>query len=103
MSRPNSVHVVSVWTYALILAILLALTLATVRVAFLDLGVLNDIAALTIAVIKMVLVILFFMHLRHSPRLTWLVVTSGFVWLGILIALTLNDYMSRGWLGVPGK
>lgn len=103
MSLPVRVHVVSVWTYALILVILLALTLITVRVAFLDLGVLNDIAALTIAVVKMVLVILFFMHLRHSSRLTWLVVASGFVWLGLLIALTLNDYMSRGWLGVPGK
>jgi len=98
-----SVHVVPVKTYALILAILLSLTMITVRVAFMDLGVLNNIAALTIAVIKMVLVILYFMHLRHSSRLTWLVVAAGFVWLGILISLTMNDYVSRGWLGVPGK
>lgn len=98
-----SVHVVPVKTYVLILAILLVLTMITVRVAFMNLGVLNNIAALTIAVIKMVLVILYFMHLRHSSRLTWLVVAAGFVWLGILISLTMNDYVSRGWLGVPGK
>jgi cytochrome c oxidase subunit 4 len=98
-----SVHVVPIRIYALILAVLLVLTMITVRVAFMDLGVLNDIAALTIAVVKMTLVILYFMHLRQSPRLTWLVVAAGFVWLGILIALTMNDYVSRGWLGVPGK
>ena len=99
----HSVHIVPIRTYALILALLLALTGTTVWAAFLDLGRLNDVIALTIACTKMVLVILFFMHLRHSPRLTWLVVGAGFFWLAILMAFTLADYQSRGWLGVPGK
>lgn len=97
------VHVVPVRTYVFVLVSLLALTLATVLVSSLNLGRLNDIAALTIAVVKMVLVVLFFMHLRYSPKLTWLVMASGFLWLGILITLTLGDFATRGWLGVPGK
>lgn len=98
-----SVHVVPVKTYALVLAVLLLLTGTTVWAAYLDLGPLNNVVALTIAVTKTVLVILFFMHLRYSPRLTWFVVASGFLWLAFLIAGTLHDYISRGWLGVPGK
>ena len=77
----SAVHVVPVRTYVLIFAILMALTATTIWVAFQDYGALNNVIALTIAVIKMTLVILFFMHVRYATRLTWLVVVSGFVWL----------------------
>ena len=78
------------------------LTGLTVWVAYLDLGFLNVAVALGIAVTKAALVILYFMHVRYSSRLTWVVVSSGFFWLGILIVLGLSDYLSRGWLPQPG-
>ncbi len=62
----------------------------------------GPIVALAIAVTKASLVVLFFMHVRYSTPLTWLVVASGFVWLAILLALAFADYLSRGWLGNPG-
>jgi caa(3)-type oxidase subunit IV len=42
------------------------------------------------------------MHVRYGTRLTWVVVSSGFFWLGILIVLGLSDYLSRGWIAQPG-
>lgn len=98
-----SVHVSPVRTYVAIFIALLVFTATTIFVAFQDLGPFNDIVALSIAVTKMVLVILFFMHAKYSTRLTRLVVVSAFAWLVILIGFTLSDYMTRGWLGVPGK
>jgi cytochrome c oxidase subunit IV len=59
--------------------------------------------ALSIAVCKMLLVALFFMHVRHSDRLTKLVVSGGLMWLGILLLLTLTDFATRDWIGVLGK
>jgi cytochrome c oxidase subunit 4 len=96
-------HVISPRIYLAILAALLVLTTVTVAVAFMDLGALNNVVALSIAVAKAVLVILFFMHVRYSTPLTWLTVAGGFFWLLILLVLTYSDYVSRGWLGVPGK
>jgi len=87
--------------YLTIFATLLALTALTAGVAFIDLGPLNTVAALTIAVIKMLLVILFFMHLRHSPRLTKVAVVAGFFWLVLLIGLTLSDPLTRHWTPGP--
>jgi cytochrome c oxidase subunit 4 len=98
----SSKHVVPVKTYALIFACLLALTATTVFVAFQELGALNNVVALGIAVTKGVLVVLFFMHLRSSTRLTKIVILSGFLWFLILVGLTLSDYTTRGLLGVPG-
>ncbi len=99
----SAAHVVPARTYVLIFAALMALTATTIYVAFQDLGPLNNIVALSIAVVKMTLVVLYFMHVRYATRLTWLVVASGFVWLVFLILITMSDYWSRGWLGVPGK
>lgn len=96
-----SAHVVPVKTYAAIFATLLGLTALTTGVAFIDLGPLNTVAALTIAVVKMLLVALFFMHLRESPRLTKVVVIAGLFWLLLLISLTLADNLTRGWTPVP--
>ena len=90
-------HIVPKRTYYVIFAILMLCTAATVLIAFVDLGPLNTVAALTIAVFKAVLVILFFMHVKYSTRLTWAVVLGSVFWLGILLALTLSDYLTRVW------
>ena len=71
----------------------------TVLVAFFDFpGPLNAILALTIACIKAMLVVLFFMHVRYSGRLIWLVITSALLWLAIMFAITFSDYWTRMWL-----
>jgi cytochrome c oxidase subunit IV len=90
-------HIVPRRTYYLIFAALMLGTAATVGAAFVDLGPLNDVVALTIAVAKATLVVLFFMHVKYSTRLTWAVVAGSVFWLGILIALTLGDYLTRSW------
>ena len=74
------------------------LLILTWDIAQFNLGPFNIVAALTIAVSKMLLVILFFMHVRYSTRLTWLFVAAGFIWLLIMIELTLGDYLTRGWV-----
>ncbi|MCP4205020.1 MAG: hypothetical protein GY769_24190 [bacterium] len=74
-------------------------TALTVATAFADLGAFNDVVALTIAVVKTTLVVLFFMHVRNSAPMTKLSIIAGFLWLAILIGLTLSDYFSRGFLG----
>ena len=91
-------HVTSRKIYYAIFAALLALTFVTVTVARVDLGPFNTIVALTIAVTKAVLVVLFFMHLRYSTRLTKLVVVGGFLWLALLIGFTMADEMTRAWI-----
>lgn len=96
-------HGDSVKTYALIFVALLILTGATTLVATIDLGALNVVVALTIAVVKMLLVALFFMHLRHVTILTKVVVGGGMLWLAILLVFSLADFSTRGWLPVPGK
>jgi len=98
-----SAHVDSIRTYSAVWLILLALTAITTAVAFVDLGPFSVVVALTIAVIKMLLVALFFMHVRHSTRLTKLVVLGGLLWLLILITLTLADVWTRGLIGTPGR
>jgi len=96
-------HIVPKKAYFAVFIALLLLTAVTIEVAFVDLGVLNNIVALSIAVFKALLVVLFFMHVRWSNKLTQVVVASGFLWLAILVAFTLGDYFTRGLLGVPGK
>jgi cytochrome c oxidase subunit IV len=90
-------HVLPKRVYYTIFAILIFCTYLTVQIAFLDLGVMNTVAALVIAVFKATLVVLFFMHLKYSPRLTWAVVIGSVFWLGILLALTMGDYLTRAW------
>ena len=103
MSNDPHQHVDSVGTYVLVFLGLITLTVATTAVAFVDLGPFSVVAALVIACCKMLLVALFFMHVRHSTRLTRLVLVGGLLWLAILLLLTLGDVMSRGWVGVPGR
>ena len=90
-------HILPKRVYYTIFAILLFCTYLTVQIAFLDLGALNAVAALVIAVFKAALVVLFFMHVKYSSRLTWAVVIGSVFWLGILLALTMSDYLTRGW------
>lgn len=86
--------------YGVFLALLIG-TALTVVVAFFDLGYFNNVVMLTIACAKALLVVLFFMHVRWSSRLTWVVASSGFFWLLILFGITMADYLSRGWM--PGS
>jgi cytochrome c oxidase subunit 4 len=84
--------------YALILLALVVGTCLTWGIAFKDLGIWNPVVALTIAVIKAVLVILFFMHVFYSNKLTKLTVAAGFFWLLIMITMSLSDYLTRTFL-----
>jgi len=83
--------------YLVILACLCAGTVLTYYAAMWDMGPFNPVVALTIACTKAVLVILFFMHVRYSDKLTKLTVAAGFFWLLILITLSLSDYITRDW------
>ncbi|HWO01117.1 MAG TPA: cytochrome C oxidase subunit IV family protein [Blastocatellia bacterium] len=93
-----SEHVVSKKTYFLIFGALMVLTTLTVFIANFDLGPLNVIVALSIAVLKATLVVLYFMHVRYSSKLTWVFVGAGFFWLAILIAFTFSDFATRSWV-----
>ena len=90
-------HIVPKRTYYIIFGILMLCTYITVQVAFFDLGAFNIVAALAIAVLKATLVVLFFMHVKYSTRLTWAVVVGSIFWLGILLVLTMGDYLTRSW------
>jgi cytochrome c oxidase subunit IV len=90
-------------TYFLVFLALLIGTGLTYVAAINDFGSLNTPIALGIAFAKASLVIIFFMGVRYNTPLTKVVVVSGFVWLLIMFGLTMGDYVSRGWLGVPGR
>jgi cytochrome c oxidase subunit IV len=92
----KSEPLISVRVYSIVFLTLIALTLLTTAVAFVDLGgELNSVAAVSIAVCKALLVILYFMHVRYSDRLTWVFAGAGFFWLVILITLTMSDALTR--------
>jgi len=84
--------------YYVVFAALVVLTLATVGLSFCPLGNWHTVIGLAIATVKAALVALFFMHLLHSQRLTWLALGAGLFWLAILMSLTLADYLTRDWL-----
>ena len=91
-------HVAPTRLYYAIFAALMILTAVTVAVAFRDLGLMNTYVAMTIAVAKATLVVLYFMHVRWSGRLVPILLAVGLLWLVILITLTMSDYASRGWM-----
>ena len=96
-----SEHIVSVRVYITIFLVLMAGTALTVVAAFLDFPwKLNTIVALTIATAKATFVVLYFMHVRYSSRLVWVIVASALFWMGILFALTFSDYLTRGWISI---
>ena len=96
-------QILSPKTYLLVFGALLGLLLLTVAVAFIDLGLLNIVVVLAIATAKALLIALYFMHLRYSDRLMWVVAAGSVFWLGILLVLTMSDYLTRGWMPIPGK
>jgi cytochrome c oxidase subunit IV len=91
-------HVAPKSMYYTVFGALIVGTALTVGAAEVDLGALNNVVMLAIACTKALLVILFFMHVRWSSRLTWVVAASGFVWLLILFGITMTDYLTRGWV-----
>ena len=93
----NEHHVAPVSLYLVIFGVLIVGTILTVIVAKFDLGPFNNIVMLTIACAKALLVVLYFMHVRWSSRLTWVIAASGFFWLIIMFTLTMQDYMTRAW------
>ncbi|MGE5111782.1 MAG: cytochrome C oxidase subunit IV family protein [Acidobacteriaceae bacterium] len=94
-----SEHIVSPKIYVAIFISLSILTIATYSIAKLDLGPFNALVAIVIAMIKSLLVILFFMHVKYSPKMTKVTLISGFFFLLILLSLSMTDYISRPWTG----
>ena len=90
-------------TYLLVFAALLTLLILSFGAAFIDLGSLNLVVSLGIAITKAFLILFFFMHLRFAKPLVWLAAGVGVIWLGILIVLSLNDFLTRGWLFIYGR
>jgi cytochrome c oxidase subunit 4 len=98
MSENSTHYIVPKSTYYLIFLALMAGTALTWWVATIDLGPMNNVIMLTIAVTKATLVVLFFMHVKYSNHLTWAVIVGAVFWLLIMLALTMNDYLTRAWL-----
>jgi cytochrome c oxidase subunit 4 len=88
-------------TYYAVFGLLLALLVVTVGAAEIDLGRWNFLLAVTIATTKAALILLYFMHLRYSSSLVWLVSGGSLFFLAILFVITFSDYLSRGWLTTP--
>ena len=96
-----SEHIVSVRVYVTIFLVLVVGTILTVAAAFVDFpGKLNTIVALTIATVKATFVVLYFMHVRYSARLVWVIVGSALFWMAIMFAFTFSDYLTRGTLSI---
>ena len=94
-----SEHIVSVRVYLAIFLALLVGTGLTVLAAFYDFPWRpNTMGPHTIATINATLVVLYFMHVRYSTRLVWVIVASALFWMGILFAFTFSDYFTRHWL-----
>jgi cytochrome c oxidase subunit 4 len=94
-------HIVSPGVYFAVFAALMVLTATTVLVAYVDLGALNLAVALGIAITKATLVILYFMHVKYSGHMVKVYVAAGFLFLVIMLGITMSDYMTRGWIATP--
>jgi cytochrome c oxidase subunit IV len=91
-----SEHIVPVRIYLMIFFVLLVGTALTVAAAFIDFPWrLNTIVALTIATVKATFVVLYFMHVRYSARLVWVIIIAALFWMAILFAFTFSDYFTR--------
>jgi cytochrome c oxidase subunit 4 len=98
MADHSTHHIVPKSTYYLIFAALMVGTALTWWVATIDLGAMNNVIMLSIAATKATLVVLFFMHVKYSPKLTGAVIIGSIFWLFIMLVLTMNDYFTRDWL-----
>jgi len=90
-------RIVSPKTYLIIACCLLFLTASTTAISYVELGVFNAVVAIAIACLKASLVVLFFMHIKYSSKLTKLTVCSGIFTFLVLITMTMTDYISRAW------
>ena len=90
-------HEAPLTVYFVVFGVLMVLTILTVFVSRIDLGAMNTVVAMAVAVVKAAVVILWFMHVIHSPRMTWIVVISSFLWLAVMFALFFSDYLTRYW------
>ncbi len=96
-----SEHIVPVRIYVTIFLVLLVGTALTVWAAFVNFpGPLNNIVAMTIAITKATFVVLYFMHVRYSTRLIWVILAAALFWMAILFAFTFSDYWTRDWIPV---
>jgi len=93
--------IVSKTTYLAVWFSLLVLLAVTVSVSYVRLGWINAFAAVSIAVVKATIIIMYFMHVRYSPKLVWVFVCAGFFWLSILFALAFGDYATRAYMPLP--
>lgn len=98
-----SQHIIPVRVNLIVFGCLMGLLVATVGIAYFDLGDFNIVAAMTIAAVKATLIVLYFMHVRYSQRIVWVYSGAALLWLTLLIAFTTADYVTRGWLDIPGK
>ncbi|HYA17603.1 MAG TPA: cytochrome C oxidase subunit IV family protein [Bryobacteraceae bacterium] len=96
-------HIVPLPVYFAVFAALIVLTWVTAFVATIDLGRLNVFVALSIAIFKASLVLLFFMHVKYGTRLTKMIVAAGLYWLILLLFIVMQDIWTRNWMGVPGR
>lgn len=94
--RFTSHYIVPVKTYALVLIALLVLLALSIAAAQIEHGAINLLVGLSIATLKMSLIMLFFMHLRYNPLVVRVAAAAGFLWLTILITITMADYLTRG-------
>jgi cytochrome c oxidase subunit 4 len=103
MSDHNEHHIVPRRVYYLVFLTLIVMTWVTAYVSTIDLGRLNVFVALSIAIFKASLVILFFMHVKYGTKLTKMIVLAGLYWLLLLLFIAMADLWTRGWMGVPGR
>ncbi len=96
-------HIVPKRVYFAVFTALIVLTWVTAWISTVDLGRMNLVVALSIAVFKASLVVLFFMHIAYATKLTKMIVFSGIYWLILLLFITMEDIWTRGWMGVPGR
>ena len=90
-------HQAPLGMYFAVFFALMIFTVVTVAASRVDLGAFNTAIALAIAVLKATIVILWFMHVIHSPRMTWIVVISSFLWLAVMFVFFFSDYLTRNW------
>jgi cytochrome c oxidase subunit 4 len=98
MNDSHEQNIPSILTYLIVWACLMLLLALTVFCAFFNLGDWSVVIALVIAGLKAFLVLYFFMHLGYGQKQAWFFALAGFLWLSIMIVLTLADYLTRGWL-----
>ena len=101
--RHTEHHIVPKRVYFAVFFALILLTWVTTGVATIDLGRWNIFVALAIAICKASLVVLFFMHVWYSTRLTKMIVLASIFWLILMLFITMADIWTRGWMNVPGR